>query len=197
MKNISVMRISNKVQKTTLEGLKIINRSKNSDERGSFTNLFKDIKTDLVWGERPIKQVNLSETVGVGTIRGMHLQKNNSAEAKLVTCLQGAVFDVAVDLRRNSKTFGKWFGLELTADSDRSFFIPEGFAHGFQVLKPNTQLLYCHSMEFSEENQFGVHPIDEEIKINWPLKCSLLSARDSKLPSLREYNEIVDEMQSL
>ena len=114
----------------------------------------------------------------------MHLQVGEFEEAKLVRCLEGAVFDVVVDLRRDSCTFGHWYGLELSQEKSNALIIPEGCAHGFQVLNSDSQLLYIHSERWIPENETGIRWNDPKLKINWPLPVTKVSDRDLNLPFL-------------
>ena len=124
-----------------------IETKKISDERGYFINLFReqDNYYKQFWGKRNIAQINLSESLKIGTLRGLHFQKEPYGDAKIIRCLEGKVWDVAVDLRKKSSNYRKWNAIELDSYKSNAIFIPEGFAHGFQVLAPNTKLLYIHS----------------------------------------------------
>ena len=138
------------------------------------------------WGDRCIAQVNLSRTESVGTIRGLHFQSAPFSEAKLVRCLKGSVWDVAVDLRRDSLTFGKWQAVYLTPERCNAFLIPEGCAHGFQVLEQGSELLYLHSSRWVPESDSGVHWDDPCLAISWPLPPTGLSDRDRSLPFMSD-----------
>ena len=119
-----------------------------------------------------------------GTVRGMHFQLPPSAETKLIRCLRGRVFDVAVDLRRDSPTFLKWSGHELSATNAHLLVIPEGFAHGFQVLEPDSELLYLHTAFYDPAHEGGLSPADPMLAIRWPLPVNGLSDRDRNHPQL-------------
>ena len=138
------------------------------------------------WGDRGIAQVNLSRTEAVGTIRGLHLQAEPHSEAKLVRCLRGRVWDVAVDLRTDSTTYGQSHALELSPDQGNALLIPEGCAHGFQVLEPGSELLYLHSGAWVPEAETGVRWDDPQLAIAWPLPVAGLSDRDRNLPLLAD-----------
>lgn len=157
------------------------------DHRGAFLNAFRiqEPVFGLAWGDRPIAQVNLSTTVAVGTVRGLHLQETPHSEAKLVRCLRGRVWDVAVDLRPNSATHGQWHAVELTPVAANALLIPEGCAHGFQVLEPGSELLYLHSGAWVPEAETGVRFDDPQLAIQWPLPPKGLSERDRGLPLLK------------
>ena len=154
------------------------------DSRGSFLNCFRSQDFDFaeVWGQRPILQVNLSRTHDVGSVRGMHLQSAPHGEAKIVRCVRGCVWDVAVDLRPSSSTFGKWHAVELSPQQANALLIPEGCAHGFQVLVPDSELLYLHSGAWVKEAETGIHCCDPSLAIAWPLPPCGLSPRDQALP---------------
>lgn len=156
------------------------------DSRGSFLNAFraKEVSFKDSWGDRQIAQVNISRSSVTGTIRGLHLQAPPYSEAKLVRCLNGRVWDVAVDLRRNSVTYGTWHACELTSERGNALLIPEGCAHGFQVLEPNSELLYLHSGSWVQEAEIGVRWNDPQLSIPWPLPITDLSDRDRSLPFL-------------
>ena len=159
------------------------------DHRGLFINAFRiqDEGFKKIWGKRVIRQVNISETKAIGCIRGMHLQRGKFAEAKLIKCIKGSVFDVAVDLRKDSITFGTWTGVELSEQKSNSILIPEGCAHGFQVLEENSKILYVHSDIWSPEHEEGVKFDDTQLNIKWPLSNYSLGDKDLLLPSLKEY----------
>ena len=131
-----------------------------------------------------IRQANISETYTVGAIRGLHFQYPPSAEIKFIRCLSGKVWDIAVDLRHNSSTFLQWYGLELSAEDNQMFVIPEGCAHGFQVLEPNSELLYLHTAIYIKELEGGVCYNDPLLGISWPLAVTEISQRDLSHPAL-------------
>lgn len=157
-----------------------------SDHRGTFLNAFRVQEPAFAqaWGNRPIAQVNLSSTKGVGVLRGLHLQSPPHGEAKLVRCLRGRVWDVAVDLRPGSSTWGQWHAVELSPGAANALLIPEGCAHGFQVLEPGSELLYLHSGAWVPEAETGVRFDDPQLSILWPLTPQGLSERDLDLPLL-------------
>lgn len=128
--------------------------------------------------------MNLSRTFAKGTIRGLHFQKEPYAEGKIVLCLRGEIFDVAVDLRKNSPTFLKWHADILSASRLEGFAIPKGFAHGFQSLTNDVEIMYLHSEPFHSEAESGIHVFDPSLGISWPVEVSLISPRDAALPRL-------------
>jgi dTDP-4-dehydrorhamnose 3,5-epimerase len=169
---------------TPLDGLRLVVRNPMGDHRGYLERLYCADEFESLFAGKPVAQVNRSLTRTRGSVRGMHFQRAPHAEAKLVTCLAGSVFDVAVDLRRTSPTFLHWHGELLSADNHRSMLIPEGFAHGFQALEDDCQLLYLHSAGYQPGHEGGLHPQDPALAIAWPGPVSGLSARDAGQPFL-------------
>lgn len=170
---------------TALEGVLEIRRRPHGDQRGRFLNVFRRGEWDQLWGEgRPIEQVNLSHNPRAGTVRGLHLQRGTPPEVRLVSCVVGRVWDVAVDLRPGSATRGQWVGVELSADAGNSLLIPTGCAHGFQVLEPDSTLLYLHGAPYRPEEETGVRWDDPRLGIDWPMPPRDLSERDRSLPLL-------------
>ena len=171
----------------SIEGLACIEREPIGDARGSFARLFCDeVYAGLGW-PGPVRQINHSRTRGKGSVRGMHFQRAPALEAKLVTCIAGAVFDVAVDLRPDSPTFLRWQGVELAGGDARSLLLPEGFAHGFQVLSDEAELLYFHSAPYAPEHEGGLSPSDPALAIDWPLPIANLSPRDAAHPAIDDH----------
>lgn len=148
------------------------------DHRGAFARLFCADELRQAQLDRPIAQINTSRTSAVGAVRGLHFQYPPKAEAKWVRCLAGRVFDVAVDLRRGSATFLAWHAVELDATRMNAIMIPEGCAHGFQVLEPDSQLLYLHSESYAPGLEGGLRFDDPRLAIRWPLAVTDLSERD-------------------
>lgn len=176
-----------------LSGLKLLTRDNYFDERGAFHKVFSSFHLADTWNY-PIQQINLSHTVKKGTVRGMHLQLPPETEAKIVTCLKGKVFDVAVDLRQDSDTFLQWHAEELSQDNLSSLLIPAGFAHGFQALSDNVEMLYIHSHNYIKDKEFGIHHLDETLKITWPLQITVCSEKDKTLPRLSK--QIIEEIKN-
>ena len=166
------------LQPTPLAGLYEIRSTPVGDARGRFTRLFCEQELAPIRPHLHFTQINLSETGGVGTIRGMHYQTPPAAEAKLIRCLRGRAFDVAVDVRADSPTFLQWHALELADDNDRAIFIPEGFAHGFQVLTDEVHLLYMHTAPWTPACEAGLRHDDPRLAIAWPHKVTAFSERD-------------------
>ena len=157
-----------------------------ADHRGAFLNAFRAQEPAFMgsWGDLDIAQVNVSRSETVGTIRGLHLQAPPHSEAKLVRCLRGRVWDVAVDLRPDSVTYCHWHAVELSSERANALLIPEGCAHGFQVLEPGSELLYLHSGSWVPEAETGVRFDNPQLAIPWPLTPLGLSERDLALPLL-------------
>ncbi len=173
-----------KLHCTPLQGLCLVESDPRQDERGRFERVFCRESLAALHPGLQVAQANLSLTRGHGSLRGMHYQGPPSLEAKLVRCLSGRVYDVAVDLRAGSTTFLQWHGIELAADSGLSLFIPEGFAHGFQVLDDEARLLYFHTAAWDPASEGGLRHDDPLLAIRWPLPVTLLSARDKQHPLL-------------
>lgn len=175
-----------KISNTAIEGVQIIENTAFQDERGAFSRLFCAQELAPVLGHRHIVQINQSLTCKVGAIRGMHYQRAPQAEMKIVRCLKGRVFDVAVDLRQGSPTFLQWIALELSPEKRNAFVIPEGCAHGFQVLEANSELLYLHTAYYTLACEGAIHFSDPKLGIQWPLLPTDLSTRDQNHPFLNE-----------
>ncbi|WP_374323314.1 dTDP-4-dehydrorhamnose 3,5-epimerase family protein [Aquipseudomonas alcaligenes] len=167
-----------------LAGLFSLQHKVHEDERGRFARLFCQGSLAAFGQSFQIRQINHSRTAQRGSVRGLHFQYPPHAETKLITCLRGAVWDVAVDLRRDSATFLHWHAERLGAGDGRSLLLPPGFAHGFQALSDDAELLYLHSADYSPEHEGGLFPGDERLAITWPLPVSNLSARDAAHPLL-------------
>ncbi|OGV32593.1 MAG: dTDP-4-dehydrorhamnose 3,5-epimerase [Lentisphaerae bacterium GWF2_45_14] len=169
---------------TPLKGLLELHRKPVGDERGFFERLF--CAEDMREFGHPgvIAQANRSLTKCRGAVRGMHFQYPPHGEWKLVTCLKGKVYDVAVDVRHNSPTFLKWHGIELSEDKHVSLLIPEGFAHGFQALTEDCEMVYFASCAYSPSSEDGLRPDDPALAINWPLPVQQMSERDAFHPLL-------------
>lgn len=167
---------------TPLEGVWIAERLVNRDERGSFSRLFCADEYEVLIGQRHIQQINHSVNREKGTTRGLHFQKPPFAETKIITCMKGEIYDVAVDIRRGSETFLHWHAEILSADSNKSIVIPEGFAHGFQTLCPDCEVLYLHTGRYMPDHEGGLHILDPAMNISWPLPVSCISERDTLHP---------------
>ena len=168
------------IEETLLKGVFVVTSDLFKDQRGAFLRLFCNNELSDIIKDRQILQINHSRTVSVGAIRGMHYQNLPHAEMKLIRCLRGRVWDVAIDLRKGSPTFLKWYSEELSPENSKMMIIPEGFAHGFQVLEPNSELLYLHTEIYSPQSESGLRYNDPLISIDWPLKVTDLSKRDEE-----------------
>lgn len=175
-----------KIIYTPIQGVCIVETNPFRDERGSFYRAFCDRELDSLLQGETIRQVNVSRTEAVGAIRGMHFQYPPHAEIKLIRCLKGRVWDVAVDLRQDSSTFLKWYQVELSADNAYMMVIPQGCAHGFQVLEAGSELLYLHTAYYEPKAEGGIRYSDPKINIPWPLKATDVSPRDASHPLLSE-----------
>ncbi|MFC7702457.1 dTDP-4-dehydrorhamnose 3,5-epimerase family protein [Bradyrhizobium sp. GCM10028915] len=175
-----------KILDAPMAGLKIVERFKHADERGFLARLFCSEELQAAGWSKPIAQVNQTLTVRRGAVRGLHFQRAPHAEMKFINCIRGKVWDVAVDLRRDSLTFLKWFGIELSPDNNRALLIPEGFAHGFQALAAETELIYFHSCAYHPDSEGALHVEEPCVGVQWPLPIAELSPRDRGHPKLSE-----------
>jgi dTDP-4-dehydrorhamnose 3,5-epimerase len=157
-----------------------------TDARGAFGRLYCAAEMSGIIGSRHIVQINHSCTAAVGAIRGMHFQHPPHAEMKLIRCLKGRVWDVAVDLRVGSPTFLHWHAEELTSNNARMMVIPEGCAHGFQVLEADSELLYLHTAFYHPASEGGLRHDDPQLGIEWPLPAVDLSSRDLSHPPISQ-----------
>ena len=174
-------------QKTEIPGLLVITPQVFSDDRGFFLESWKL----SVFREAGIKEEFVQDNHSLssrGVLRGLHFQKEPEAQGKLVRVITGAVWDVAVDIRKDSESYGKWFALELTEENHRMFYIPPGFAHGFYTLRDNTHFLYKCTREYAPEYDSGIIWDDPDLAINWPIEKTVVpdvSLKDGQLSSFR------------
>lgn len=156
-----------------IDGIEFIQLKPVTDSRGSFLKFhpLQELKQSL-------DSVALSFNPKQGTVRGLHFQVEPFAEEKLISCVQGSIFDVALDLRMNSKTFGKWTSFDLNSENALQVFMPKGIAHGFQTLSPNSIVHYCLSSSYSPEFSYAINPFGD-LGIEWPVKTFLVSEKDS------------------
>jgi dTDP-4-dehydrorhamnose 3,5-epimerase len=169
---------------TPVADLKIVQSVPHRDARGALMRLFCAQELHPILGNRQIAQINHSRTSHAGAVRGMHFQHPPHAEMKMIRCLRGRVWDVAVDLRAGSPTFLQWHAQELTQDDAQMLVIPEGFAHGFQVLEPDSELLYLHTAFYQPSSESALRYDDPRLAIAWPLPPQDLSPRDLSHPLL-------------
>lgn len=169
---------------TTLQGSYVIELSPFSDARGWFARTYCSKAFQQIGHNKEWVQLNHSATFIKGSIRGMHYQKKPFREIKMVRCIAGKVYDVIVDLRENSSTFLQWFGTELSAENKKMLYVPEGFAHGFQTLEDNSELIYHHSEFYNPDAEAGIKYDEPLINIQWPLVVTEISERDKNHPYL-------------
>ena len=178
------------IKKTPLKDCYIIEPTFFEDERGYFYEKFNEKKFEELTGlNGHFVQDNISKS-SYGVLRGLHLQKGEYAQAKLVSCLEGKVFDVAVDLREDSPTFGQWFGIELTPENKLQLYVPRGFGHGFSVLSETAVFSYKCDNFYQKDAEGSVIYNDPELNIDWklPADAIILSEKDGKLPTFAEKN---------
>lgn len=167
-----------------IPGAAVVQAAPLQDERGGFARWFcSDVLSDWLGG-RQIVNANYSRTEDVGAIRGMHVQRRPALEMKLVRCLRGAVWDVIVDLRAGSPTFLHWHAERLTPQAMNMLIVPEGVAHGFQVLEPSSEMLYLHTAGYAPDHEWAVRYDDPAVGIDWPLLPTVVSDRDRSHPLL-------------
>jgi dTDP-4-dehydrorhamnose 3,5-epimerase len=170
--------------KSEISGVLTVDTIPVKDDRGVFSRLYCNQEMSQIIGLRKIVQINYSCTHAVGAVRGLHFQKPPYAEMKLVRCLKGKVWDVAVDLRLGSPTFLQWHAVELSRENFRMLVIPEGCAHGFQVLEQDSELLYLHTSSYNPGAESAIRYNDPKINILWPLEVTDLSKRDRAHPDI-------------
>ncbi|WP_022662588.1 dTDP-4-dehydrorhamnose 3,5-epimerase [Paucidesulfovibrio longus] len=171
---------------TPLQGAFVIIPEPFRDERGGFVRAFCSRELEEIGFCERIAQINQSYTTSKGTVRGLHFQHPPHGETKFVRCLRGAAFDVIVDIRAGSPTFLQWFARTLTPENMQTMFIPQGFAHGFQALEADTELLYLHSTHYAPGHEGGLRHDDPALRIRWPLPVTVLSDRDRNHPEITE-----------
>lgn len=169
--------------KTEIPEVIIVHTKPLSDARGEFAEVYKKSEFEAAGISDAFVQTNYSKSKK-GVLRGMHYQAAPAAQAKLVRIISGSVFDVAIDIRKDSPTFGKWVGVTLSAQEKNMLYIPEGFAHGFCVLEDDTEMVYNCSREYSPEHERGIIWNDPQIGIAWPIDNPLLADRDAQYPSI-------------
>lgn len=173
-----------KFQPTPLAGAYTIELEKRGDDRGFFARLFCQKEFEVAGRPMTVAQINNSLSAKAGTLRGMHYQLPPAAEIKLVRCIRGALYDVIVDLRPDSQSFGQWFGAELSADNRRMMLVPQGFAHGFLTLTDDTEALYLVNASYAPEQERGLRFNDPRFGIEWPAAPAELSPKDLGWPDL-------------
>lgn len=175
-----------KVIETPLKNAIVLKPEPFEDNRGKFSRIFCRQELQQIGRDKSIVQINQSLTRKKGAIRGMHFQCPPKAEIKIVKCMRGSVYDVIIDLRRNSLTLLQWHGEILSAENMKMMYVPEGFAHGFQALEENTELLYLHTEFYSPEHEGAVRYDDPLINIQWPMELTDISEKDRNHPLLSQ-----------
>lgn len=163
---------------TPLQDAYLIDVERRGDERGFFARMFCEKEFGALGLETRFRQVNNSLSAKAGTLRGMHYQLAPHAEVKLVRCVKGSLYDVILDLRAGSPSFGKWYGAELSAENRRMMYVPRGFAHGFITLQPDTEAIYLVSDFYAPETERGVRFDDPKFAIGWPVAAAEISDKD-------------------
>lgn len=177
---------------TPLSGLLVVQRKAIEDHRGFLSRFYCAEEFREAGISKPVAQINHTLTRQKGAVRGLHYQYPPHAETKLVSCLKGEVFDVAVDLRRDSPTFLQWYGAILSSVNRKSLLIPEGFAHAFQTLTEDCELIYLHTAAYHTDAEGALNVADPKINIAWPLPINDLSERDRNHPFINsDFQEIV------
>lgn len=179
-----------KITKTKLDGVVIIEPDVFGDNRGFFMESWSKKKMEEAGLYYDFVQDNHSKSTVKGTLRGIHFQKGDKAQAKLVRCVKGAVLDVAVDLRKNSPTFKQWVGVELSAENKKQLLIPHGFGHGFVTLTDDVEFLYKADNYYAPEADAGIWWNDPDIAVEWGVENPILSEKDKKNPFLKDCKEL-------
>ena len=167
-----------KIEHTKINGVNVIHSEPFKDDRGFFNRIFCQKELVLIRPGIVISQINHSMTKIKGTIRGMHYQNPPHEEMKIVRCLKGSIFDIAIDLRKGSPTFLQWHSEILSEENMRALVIPEGFAHGFQSLEDDIELVYISTAPYCKEAERGVRFNDSKLNIQWPLATTVISEKD-------------------
>ena len=177
------------ITETTLPGVKLLTPKRFSDHRGFFAETYSQQAYAGLGVDATFVQDNHSQSAAAGTVRGLHFQGPPQAQAKLVRCGRGAIFDVAVDIRRGSPTYGSWAGYTLSAENGAQLYIPAGFAHGFATLMPESEIVYKCSDYYAPETEGALRWDDPDIGITWPLTgAPVLSEKDAHAPLLADFN---------
>ncbi|SVE03487.1 uncharacterized protein METZ01_LOCUS456341 [marine metagenome] len=173
-----------------LKGAYTIDLEKREDGRGFFARYWCKKKFEELGLDTNIVQINNSVSTQKGTLRGLHYQRPPKAETRIVRCIRGSIWDVIVDIREGSSTYGKWYSTELNDNNRTMMYVPQGFAHGFQTMVDNVELLYLHSEFYSIGDGGGLFYNDKDVAIDWPLPVSVISKRDRSHPALNELEPI-------
>ncbi len=181
-----------KFKETPLKGAYIVELEPHGDTRGTFVRMYSKDEFFAINHTKEFVQINFSITNKKGTVRGMHYQVQPSAETKLIGCVNGRVFDVIVDIRKKSSTFLKWFSVELSKNGMTMIYIPEGFAHGFQTLENDSELIYHHTAYYYPEHERTIRYDDKFINIVWPTNITEVSEKDQRVQPLNTYFEGIE-----
>jgi len=165
-----------------INGIKLLKYFYSRDNRGNFSKIFSSELFYKLGFKNKVAQINLSSNIKKGTIRGFHYQKNPKNEQKIIICIRGRILDVLIDIRKKSKNFLKTYKFNLSEKKNNCIFIPKGYAHGFQSLTDNAQIIYIHSELYYKSLDTGINPFDKNLKFSWPIKVTKYSKRDSLLP---------------
>jgi dTDP-4-dehydrorhamnose 3,5-epimerase len=183
------------IQNLPLKDAALIDTKPFQDERGLFARFFCGRELSRIMVEKKIVNVNFSRTLRSGAVRGLHFQRPPHQEMKLVRCIRGAIYDVLVDIRRDSAPYFRWHGERLSADNMKMLCLPEGFAHGFQALTDNCEVLYLTTNFFSPEAEDGLRYDDPVLGIRWPLPVSAISQKDLSFPMIADRNDLLYPVQ--
>jgi len=164
---------------TILKNAYVIELEKREDHRGFFARTWDKKEFEEHNLNSNLVQCNVSFSKKCGTLRGMHYQKNPFEESKVIRCTKGKIFDVIIDLRSSSSTFKKWFGIELTEENYKMLYVPEGFAHGFQSLEDDSEIIYQVSEFYTPNSELGIHWNDPEFNITWPIEEKIITEKDN------------------
>lgn len=175
------------VKPMKIQGAWVIESPIYPDERGNFREWFKNSEfTEIAGRKFEVSQANVSRSKK-GVVRGIHFSTSETGQAKWVTCVAGAIWDVVVDIRPNSPTFRLWEGIEISAENGKSVVLSEGLGHAFIALEDNTATVYALSSDYDPNNEFAIHPLDSELGIDWPLEELIISPRDLSAPTLNDF----------
>ena len=182
-----------KIESTPIDGIFILHRTLQKDDRGTFSRLFGE--DDIAAAGRPMNAVhiNTSTSPKAGTLKGIHFQYPPFAEAKVVACTAGAIWDVGIDLRPNSKTRFQWFGALLTPENGQSLIVPEGFGHAFITMEPNSTVVYVISSVYNFDYESGLRYDDPTLAIDWPITPTVISKKDTEWKPLKNRVKEIDD----
>ena len=180
------MTSSFEIQKTKIRGVSVLKRLPLKDSRGFFERLYCTRELSLLLNGKSIVQINYTMTKRSGTVRGVHFQHNPFAEIKVVNCIKGKAWDIALDLRKGSPTFLQYHAEILSDDNHKTLVIPEGVAHGFQTLSDDCEMIYFHTKEYNSEAEGALNAKDPQLNIQWPLNIADISDRDRSHAMINE-----------